>query len=190
MVKRGAALNDHSNVLCVCSFNRTRSVLMAALLTHHTEREGIAVNVTSAGTMSDGMPPTADTVRMLANRGLDVSRHSSRRVDEDLVRSSDLIVTAERDHVVAIAGQWPALFTATYTLPELVRRASKLEGRAGRSTADWLADVGAGRPIAVDYLDAPDVGDIVDPTGQPRQVWDRVFHEIDELTRRLALALK
>lgn len=163
---------------------------MAALLAHHAEDAGIDVTVCSAGTLSDGSPPISDTVRMLADHGLDVRGYVSRRIDEDLVRSSDLIVTAEKDHVVAIAGQWPAAFPSTYTLPEIVRRVAAQEPRGERSTAEWLADVGRGRPVSVDYLDALDVGEIADPTGEPQRVWDRVYHQIDELTRRLVQALR
>ena len=67
-------------------------------------------SVLSAGTVSDGSPPIIDAIRMLASHGLDVSGHRSRRIDEQLVRSADLIVTAEKHHVVAIAGRWPDTF--------------------------------------------------------------------------------
>jgi protein-tyrosine-phosphatase len=163
---------------------------MSALLADHAQEMGVDIEVLSAGTVGNGSPPIIDAVRMLTSHGLDVRDHLSRRLDEELVRSSDLIVTAEKEHVVAIAGRWPTAFQSTYTLPELVRRSATREPRQGRRISDWLNEIGVGRPFATGYLDDPDVGEIIDPTGEPQRTWDSVFYQIDELTRLLAVALK
>jgi protein-tyrosine phosphatase len=175
-------------ILTVCTHNRTRSVLMGALLHHHLLPHGAEFGIATGGFRDEGQPATEPAVRLLRERGIDVSRHLSRRVDGRLVAEADVIVTAERDHVVWIAGTHPGSFVRTFTLPELVRRAEQHGARDGDEVRAWLARVNQGRPIAADYLDAP-VGEIVDPTGQAPQVWERVLDELDRLTARLAALL-
>jgi len=186
-------VTDGLRVLCVCTHNRTRSVLTAALLAHHLAAEGVAASVTSAGLASAGEPPTDPTVRLLAERGIDVAAHRSRRVAAELVDAADLIVTAEPDHVIGVAGASPGVFGRTFTLPELVALGERAGGRAGRPVAEWLASVGELRPDQLAFLDAVDagvIGTIDDPTGRPPRDWGVAIATIDDLTRRLAGLLR
>ena len=182
-------MSEPLRVLCVCTHNRTRSVMTAALLQRHLTRVKVPATVSTAGTQPGGYPATDRTVRLLAERGMDVSDHRSQPLTDDLVLGSDLIVTAERAHVVSIAGRWPGAFHNTFTLPEIVAL-SRSVGREGGSIADWLARVSIDRPGGLDYFDAQDIGEIEDPTGRQPGVWDRVFAEIDTLTNDLATALR
>ena len=61
------------NILCVCTYNQTRSVLMAALLTEHLRAEGVRAAVASAGTRAGGGLPLPTTIDLLARRGIDLS---------------------------------------------------------------------------------------------------------------------
>ncbi len=177
------------SVLCVCTFNRTRSVMTAALLAQHLADEGVSATVTSAGTRADGGLATGDTVRLLGERGIDVRGHRGQLLDDAHVAAADLIVTAERDHVVEIAGRWPAAFRRTFTLPEIVGRSRRLGGRLGGPLDDWLDLFAAERPTGVAYLEASAVDDISDPTGHDRRTWSAVFGQVDDLTAKLAKAL-
>jgi protein-tyrosine-phosphatase len=177
------------SVLCVCSFNRTRSVMMEALLRQHLSDTGVAGSISSAGTQASGGLATSDTVRLLAARGLDVRGHSGRPLDELSVGSADLVITAERQHVVEIAGRWPQSFAKAFTLPELVELAQRRGGRLGAPIDDWLEILGDGRQQGFDYLDDATVGEIDDPTGHDHRVWTSTFSQIDDLARRLAVAL-
>jgi protein-tyrosine phosphatase len=178
---------EQLRVLSVCTHNRTRSVLVGALLREHLRDAGLAADVATAGTAGSGLPATDPTVRLLGTRGIDVRGHRSRPLDERAVAGADLVVTAERDHVVWIAGRWPGAFRRTFTLPELVARLGD-RPLVGRDVAAWLDEVAAGRPTAMEYLDA-EVGEIADPTGRAPRAWDTAFAEIDDLTRRLAAAI-
>ena len=175
-------------VLCVCTHNQTRSVLTAALAAHHLHEAGVPAVVRSAGIVGGGSPPTEETVRLLVARGLDVSSHRSRRLDDESTAAADLIVTAERDHVVQIVGRSPQLFSRTFTLPELVDRGERLGDVSVLPLSDWLRVLGGDRPAAFDYLDAP-VGEIADPTARSRRDWTEAFATIDDLTYRLARLL-
>ena len=177
-------------VLCVCSHNRTRSVLAGALLGEHCHLVGLASQVTTAGTLEGGYAPTSQTVQLLSQRGVDVEGYRSRVVTNELVKEADLVITAERSHVVWIAGLWPDAFATTFALPEIVARAEAAGPRNGRPFAEWLASVGQGRKRGLDYIEAADFADVADPTGLGSNEWAQAVARIDHLTRRLAQVLK
>ncbi|MFN6121092.1 MAG: hypothetical protein ACK5CE_15860 [Actinomycetes bacterium] len=180
------------SVLCVCSYNRTRSVMMAALLEHHARELGAPVRVSSAGVRADGGLATVETLKLLSNLGIDLRGHRASPLTDERLDAADLVVTAEHDHVVTIAARRPDAFHRTFTLPELVDRARRVGGRLGGPVADWLDVLDEGRPAGFAYLDAGGsghVGEIDDPTGLDRRTWHRVFEQVDDLTRTLAQAL-
>lgn len=175
-------------VLAVCTHNRTRSVLMAALFQQHAAARGTAVATRSAGTDTDGAPPTDTTVRMLAARQIDVGQHRAAPLSDAIVSGASLIVTAEQAQVISIAGRWPDAFQRTFTLPELVSRGTAVGPVDGRSIDEWLSEVNHGRLHGLDYLDTP-VGEIDDPTGRAPSTWSAALRQIDDLTNRLATLL-
>jgi protein-tyrosine-phosphatase len=186
-------MSGEVRVLCVCTHNRTRSVMMAALLAQHLAAEGVPAAVTSAGVAGADEPPTEPTVRLLAARGADVHGHRSRRIATALAGDVDLIVTAEPDHVIGVAGAAPDAFGRTFTLPELVALGERVGGRAGRPLTEWLTELAAQRPDQLAFLDAADagtVGAISDPTGLSPRAWDTALATIDDLTARLARLLR
>lgn len=180
-------------MLCVCTHNRTRSVLAAGLLAAYLAAAGVDAVVESAGMAAPGEPPTDPTVRLLAARGIDVAAHRSRRADAEVVGAADLVVTAEPDHVIRVAGAVPDAFARTFTLPELVELGERVGGRGGRPVAEWVTALGAVRPDRLAFLDAADagaIGMVADPTGQPPRAWDVALARIDDLTSRLARLLR
>lgn len=176
-------------VLCVCSYNRTRSVMMAALLQQHLAPFGVDVQVHSAGTRADGGPPTRETAKLLSDLGIDVRDHVGRPIDQALVAGADLIVTAEQEHVINIAGRWPSSFSSTFTLPELVERTRATGARSGVAIDEWKTALNDGRPAGFAYLDDRSIGEIEDPTGRDRRTWTATFDQINDLTRRMAKAI-
>jgi protein-tyrosine-phosphatase len=176
-------------VLAVCRHNRTRSVLMANLFQQHAEAAGLATLTQSGGfSATGGEEPTDNTVRYLATRGIDVSGYRSLWMTDHSIRKAHLVVTAEKDHVIRIAGRWPDAFAHTFTLPELVARGEAVGRRDGRPLREWLEIVSVGRPTTLDYLDT-EVGEIADPTGRSPATWKAAFEEIDDLTARLVTLL-
>jgi len=175
-------------VLSVCTHNRTRSVLVGGLLTQHFERDGVDGGVRAVGFGDSGLPATTETIRLLASRGVDVRDHRSRQITGEDVIGADLIVTAERMHVIEIAGRWPDAFDKTMTLPELVQRGEGAPRPDQTGITSWLDAMSLGRPHNLDYLDA-DIDEIADPTGQPPAAWRKCTDQIDDLTARLAKML-
>lgn len=175
-------------VLAVCTHNRTRSVLTGGLLETQFKSTGVGAVIRTAGFSDGGEPPTDSTVRFLATRGVDVKDYLSHWMSSSGIAGADLIITAERNHVVAIAGRWPDAFEYTFTLPELVERGDAAGPRGERTFQEWLTAVNQGRPNPLDYLDA-DVDEVDDPTGRAPVVWQACFTQLDDLTSRLAALL-
>jgi protein-tyrosine-phosphatase len=146
---------------------------------------GIANEGRSVGFDIEGQPATSDVVRLLADRGVDVSGHRSRRITDDDMDWADLVLAAEHDHVVSMSGRWPGAFGRIFTLPEVVTWGEQVGPRGERTLRRWLADIAVVRPTALDYMDAT-VGELTDPTGLSPTVWRASVTEIDDLTARLA----
>ena len=157
-------------ILAVCTHNRSRSVMMDGLLVEHAVDSGLNVTVRSAGFMENGgEPPTGVAVRLLDDRGIDLSNYRSHCLSSSGVAGADLIVTAEHQHVLDIAARWPTAYGHTFTLPEIVELGEWVGGRGERTHSEWLAALHAERP---------------DPLELPRHVGRRDPRSHRALTRR------
>ena len=167
-------------ILTVCTHNRTRSVMMAALLESMlTGRLGPGrVEVGSSGFGPEGIAAISDAVAAMSRRGLDVSTHRSRSTTAALVDAADVIVTAERDHVVEIAALSRSAFTRAMTLPELLERATVVPPSADvGGVRDWAESLTADRTAGT-YLRSP-VPEVADPTGSSARAFEAAVVEIE-----------
>lgn len=90
-------------VLFVCTGNTCRSPMASAALLHALGPDSERVEVLSAGTAAwEGQPATAPTIEIAATNGVDLRAHRSRRVSPELVRSADLLLVMERNHLAAV----------------------------------------------------------------------------------------
>lgn len=110
------------NLLFVCTGNTCRSP-MAGVIARQAlrERGWLSVAVDSAGTaVALGQPAAESAVRVAADRGLDLSRHISIPLTEDLVHWADLILVMTPAHLDAVANLGGADKAALLTdfLPE------------------------------------------------------------------------
>ncbi|HSL73915.1 MAG TPA: hypothetical protein VK853_05595 [Ilumatobacteraceae bacterium] len=177
-------------ILTVCTHNRTRSVMTAALLESMlTDRLGAGrVTVRSSGFGPEGIAAIDDAVSAMARRGLDVSAHRSRSTTVALVDGADVIVTAERDHVVKIAALSREAFARAMTLPELLARAA--DGPAPRvagGVRPWIESLTAERTAGV-YLREP-IPEVADPTGSAARSFEAAVVEIERQCRELSVLL-
>jgi len=175
-------------ILTVCTHNRTRSVIAAALLDHHLRDADLDHQVVSAGlNPAPDLSGRNEVSSHLARHGVRVAPHQSRRVDAEVVFDADVILTAEPDHVVWIAGNWADAFERTFTLPEaaeLTRTLAPVDG-----FDQWRASLAARRPPARAYLERGAIPMITDPTGRPAEIWDAVIVAIDRDCRTIVDAL-
>lgn len=179
---------SHSSVRCraihiliVCTANQCRSPMAEALLRTRLADRGIdGVTTSSAGLLPGGAPAAADACR--ATPGLD--GHVSRQLSAELIDGSDLVIAMARPHLREAAVLSPTAFARTFTLREVVRRATAAGPRGDDEEFDaWLARVAAGRRIADLVADDPG-DDVADPVGQPFDAYRATAAELDELLGR------
>lgn len=153
------------------------------LLRHRLGLIDASVRVTSAGTHAGTHPATQHGQQVMAARGLDLSSHTSRRLDVPLIDGADLIVGMAREHVREVASLDPTALDRTFTLKELVGVATGIgPRRAGESLSEWLGRVGVQRRRA----DLVGIGhdaafDIEDPVGRGLRDYEATAEEIDHL---------
>ena len=185
-------MSGTNRILCVCSHNRTRSVIMAALLRRRLaarvdEAGGAMPVIANVGLGPPGMPITPGVAEVLASHGVDaqkIAMHTSRQLTDRIALEAHLILTAERAHVLSISTRSRQLFERTFTLPEFVARASVVGPRGDDSLEAWLRRINDGRD-ASQYMHA-DVPIILDPTGLPSPALEHCTTEVDVLCARFA----
>ena len=181
-------LDPPARILTVCTHNRTRSVMMAALLQSMLDDrlgDGAAA-VRSAGFVAEGLPPIDDAVAAMRRRGLDVSAHRSGLVTPALLDGADLVVTAEREHVVRIATLSPAAFGRAMTLPELLERAAA-DGPENPDLRAWVERLTAERTAGA-YLREL-VAEVADPTGSSSRAFEQAVVDIERRCADLSTLL-
>ena len=178
-------LPDH--VLVLCTANRCRSVMAAALLAQRLGAEGESPVVRSAGVaVRGGEPPPPEVVSVLAGHGLDVGQHRSQAVSAADLDAASLILAMAREHIrhasVTAPGSWPRAFT----LKEIVRRAGQARPREpGEPLVDWLALLHTGRDRYALLGDDP-ADDVGDPMGSPVAAFAATAAELEQLILKLA----
>lgn len=182
------AMGRPLRLLCVCTHNQTRSVLMGAFIRRHANALGLPVLVRTGGFTHAGKGPTSEVTRRLATLGVDVSDHRSTAVVDSVIEKADLILTAEQDHVVNIAAQVTGSFRKTFSLPEFLRHALVCPPDPGSDFDTWLDAIDAQRPGPMEYLSAT-IEEIADPTGGTRGDWKGAVATIEEQTRDLCRVL-
>ena len=166
-------------ILTVCSHNRTRSVMMAALLESMSSERLGRVAVRSSGFGPEGIPAIDDAVDAMKRRGLDVSQHRSHPTTAALVDGADVIITAERAHVVKIAALSPPAFARAMTLPELLARAADAPvAPDGGDVRAWVESLTADRSAGA-YL-RESVPEVADPTGSTPRAFEAAVVTIEQ----------
>jgi len=147
------------------------------------------VSADSAGLLEAGLPSPRAVCRAVAPYGLDLSRHRSRRLDEQAVRSADLVLGMERRHareaLLLDADALPRVFT----LKDFVRRAEAVGPHQSTQPLDeWLGQINRGRRRA-DLVGRRADDDVQDPLGSPNPAIATTALEIRELVTRVAVLL-
>ncbi len=144
--------------------------------------------VHSAGTIGWGGPATDHAVEILAERGIDLSDHESRRLTPAIVTNADLVLGMTRDHVTGSLNHDRAARDRTFVMGEIVRLGRKVgPRRSDQSVRDWCAEVAAlrlaNRP--------PGIGsdEIADPVGEGMTIYRRTAEQLDRLCAELAALL-
>ena len=172
-------------ILVVCTANRCRSPLAAAILRGRLAARGVTARVESVGLLEPGYRATDATVEAAAALGIDLGDHVSRRLDVAQIQEADLIVGMERGHVREVVVFERGAWARTFTLKELVRRATDIGPRTDdEPLRDWLERVHEGRR-SVELLGASTDDDVADPAESMLGDHDTTARELADLVDRL-----
>ena len=182
-----------TKILVVCTANRCRSPVAAAILALEARRRGLDVTVDSAGLLPGGQRVPADGLRVGAELGLELRAHRSSMVQRPDLTGADLIVTMSREHARTLVAQEPTVWPRIFTLKQLSRwLEDQLAAEPAPGHADlrsWLEVVGEDRDRR-ELLGRRLEDDILDPFEQSLEVWRNVAAEIrDHCLTALELSL-
>lgn len=107
-------------IVLVCTGNTCRSPMAEFLLKEQLRQKfgnDETVQVLSAGlAASPGNIAAAQAVEVMEKRGLDLTPHSSRILDDAVMNVADLVLTMTRGHQSAILAAWPDMHDRVHTL--------------------------------------------------------------------------
>jgi protein-tyrosine phosphatase len=179
-------VNDRFSLVFVCSGNRFRSPLAAALVRQLTR--GLPVEVASVGTLNlHGVPALAEAHTVGSGWDIDLSGHRSRVLTPGSVAAADLILGFEQTHVRHAVVDGAAAQSRAFTLGEFVRLLDDVpEPVAGSTVVERARRRVAAAHVARSGILGPlNTDEIPDPFGRKRRVYRAVGDEL----RRLSLAL-
>lgn len=87
------------NILFVCTGNTCRSAMAAAIMNKIALDNDLDVRIDSAGIFAEeGLKASENAVLALNEIGIDLSEHRTKGISEELINSSDLILTMTEGH--------------------------------------------------------------------------------------------
>ena len=109
-------------ILVVCTANICRSPVVEAILRARLRERGLDDwRVSSAGTLAvEGFDAAEHSAAVLAERGLDLRGHRSRRAEEPHLAAADLVLCMEWGHKEALQVESPRHRDRIYLLTEMV----------------------------------------------------------------------
>jgi protein-tyrosine phosphatase len=175
-------------VLFVCTGNICRSPAAERLFRARLADPG-DIAVSSAGTKGlSGYPIDGPSALALEELGIGTDGHSARRLDKEMLRSADLVLTAATEHRAAVLRTEPSMVSKTFTLREFGRLAAQSLDAWPAFTEDELCiRVGAvARQRGLAGPAGPAENDIADPYGAPLET---ARATVAEISRAVDLAL-
>jgi protein-tyrosine-phosphatase len=175
----------------VCTGNRFRSPLAAALFRREAEQLGVSVDVQSFGLLElAGSPALGEALELGNGFGVELTSHRSRALRRGALEDSDLVVGFERVHVAAAVVDAGARREVTYTLPELVSLLARVRQSPSEPAATGARElVLAASSQRADTEAFTDVPELADPAGQPYRRQEELAVRVADLTQALARRL-
>ncbi|HLB50397.1 MAG TPA: hypothetical protein VJL59_25520 [Anaerolineales bacterium] len=118
------------SVLFVCTANRCRSPMAAALLKDRVARRGQSDEwaIASAGTWAaPNLPATLLAQAEMTRRGLDLTAHRTRVVTADMLKAASLVLVMTRSHRESLCVEFPESAHKVMLLSELIGQSFDVE---------------------------------------------------------------
>lgn len=162
-------------ILFVCHANLCRSPLAERLARKAFDdafgAAGAQVVTSSAGTHAhEGTSMHSGSARVLSERGIDSGGFTSRRLNESILMSADLVLTAARSQRAACATMAPAITRRTFTVRQFTRFTTEapqfaVSGDPTQRLQSLLTQIASMRHLVPPV--SADADDLPDPVGQP-----------------------
>jgi protein-tyrosine-phosphatase len=174
------------DVVFICTGNRARSALGAALLTHYAPTDRIAVRSVGLLELGTDMPALPEFVEIGRGLGVDLGSHVAKKLATDQLRDAALVVGFERQHVVEAVTVGRSDAARTFLLGELVELLESGDPvTVAHGVDEALADADTRRSRT-----RPDTSKTIsDPIGRSRPEMEATANQIDALVRRLSASL-
>ncbi|MFC5451449.1 low molecular weight protein arginine phosphatase [Paenibacillus aestuarii] len=187
-------------ILFVCTGNTCRSPLAEGLLRMKVNKEGLAVEVRSAGVSAvTGGPISRNSASILKQAGFE-EQLQSLAIQPSEVNWADLILTMTVGHKRSVVGRFPDAIDKTFTLKEYVeddavvlqaieeREKLVAELQLKMALAQAITPEERSRILELEYK-LPDY-DISDPFGGPLTIYQQTADEIGESLDKLVAKIK
>ena len=188
---RIAVRGTYFDVAFVCTGNRFRSPLAAALLTARTA--DLPVRTSSVGILDLGSTTVLpEAVRLGSSFGVDLSGHRTRCLNDVNLEAFDLVLAFEWTHVHAAIVDGRARIEQTFTLPELVGLLEKLPHASGAQSVPVVqarARVEAAHSLRPPGFRRRRSPEIPDPLGRSPSAQRRIAEEVRVLVDGLSRML-
>lgn len=111
------------NILFVCTGNTCRSSMAEAMLKDMAKKRNLDINISSRGVSAvDGHRASKQAVRVMKDRGIDITKHRSKLLTKKDIEKADLILTMTTNHKGIVLNLYPEANEKVYTLKEFVYR--------------------------------------------------------------------
>ncbi len=186
--RNGRVPENDFHVVVVCLANHCRSPLMEFLLRRQAELRNLPWTVSSAGVdAAQGIPAHPYSAELLAERGLEVGDWVSRRLDQPILDSAQLILTATEDQRETVEEMDRSTVGRTFPLLQFAYMATTLRPPrlvAAAELGPWLVDESYWRRKRIKSFPMRE-RDLEDPWGrsmnrfrQCAQLIDRAYADI------------
>lgn len=159
-------------ILFICTGNTCRSSMAEGIFNHaiSQKKESSQFKAFSAGLSAlDGDGANRQAIKVLKDKwNIDISCHNARRISEQDVEDSYIVLTMTREHKNAVIYMFPQAKNKIFTLKEFV--------------SDNKIDVSSS-----EYNFALDISD---PYGMSEQIYARCANEIREAIEKLIVKLR
>ena len=101
-------------IVFACTGNTCRSPMAEGLLKAELG-EGVTVESRGVSVLYNG-PATENSIKVMAEEGIDISGHISRQLDMDTIETSDIILTMTEGHKELLISMYPEYEDKIFTL--------------------------------------------------------------------------